>query len=241
MNYKRKISWTIISVSVLILLSSCSSLKITEHMQEGIDVYTEAVTKSESREEGTVSVLSVVDDNAIEFKHTESLIECDYTVSEGKVNFSRTDYLNGEMTLQYQCDGNTVMCLDKKTNEWTDKTEENYSFISPQTNPLITLSLFRVDSNKKINTNHITDIQYNSTPDQDGNVTVQFTLKNSTITDIMGYNKVKGIVRNSAGHVRTYYIDSDGYISKIVISAVQKIYNNGKEGYYTTEMTVTCR
>ena len=241
MKYKRKILFLIIALIVIGLLSSCSKLKITEQMQQGIDAYTEAVSKSETKESGDVEIITVVDDNAIEFVHNESLIEYEYTVSDGKVNFIRSDYLNGQKILQYDCDGSTVSCLDLQTGEKTDKTQENSAYLSAQTNPLITLQLFRVDSNKKINTNQMTDIQYNPTPDKDGYTTVQFTLNDSTVTDILGYNKVKGIVRKSAGHTRTYYLDSQGYIAKIEIYSNQIIYNNGKEGSYTTEMTVNCK
>ena len=48
------------------------------------------------RESGSVKVVSLSEDNAIEFKNTESVIECDFTVTEGKVSYTRSDYLNGE-------------------------------------------------------------------------------------------------------------------------------------------------
>lgn len=115
-----------------------------------------------------------------------------------------------------------------------------HRFWSAQTNPLTTLSLFRVDSKYKVRTDYMTDIKYNSVPDENGYTSVEFTLKDSTVSDILDYNKARGIVRRSAGHTRTYYIDSSGYIAKIVVLTNQVVFNNGKEGSYNTEMTVVC-
>lgn len=240
MNYLKKTTLLIFAVLIISSLSSCFGLKLTDEMQQGIDAYLEAVSKSECRTEGKIKVTSVSDDTAIEFNSTESIIECEYKVKNNTVIYTRTDFLNGEKAAEYKCDGQKVMYREKDSDEWIDKTEENAAFISPETNPLTTLALFRVDSNKKVRTDYMTDIKYNSSPDENGYTSVEFTLKDSTVSDILKYNKVKGIVRSSAGHTRTYYIDSEGYISKIEVSTVQKILNNGKEGYYSTEMTVLC-
>ena len=240
MNYKKKIVFIITALFALILITSCSELKLTEQMQAGVDVYIEAVSKHANKTAGKIKVISVSDDSAIEFKSTKSVIECEYTVNDGNVIYTRTDYLDGKKTSEYQCDGESVMCLVAGSSDWVDKTEENAVFLSADTNPLTTLSLFRVDNDFQVRTDYLTDIQYNSQPDENGYVTVRFTLKDSTVSNVLSYNKVKGIVRSSAGHTRTYYIDGDGDIAKIVVSAVQKILNNGKEGYYTTEITVLC-
>lgn len=238
-NCLKKITAIIVSATALLSFASCSGLKVTEQMQSGIDAYIGAVSMAESKTAGKVKVTSVTDDSAIEFKRTESVIEFDYTVEDGKVVYTRSDFIDGVKAAEYSCDGQQVMCRENG-GDWADKTEESKDFLSPQTNPLTTLSLFRVDSKKRVRTEYMTDIKYDPAPDKDGYTSVEFTLKDSTVSDILGYNKVRGIVRNSAGHVRTYYIDSSGCIAKIVISTVQQVLNNGKEGYYTTEMTVLC-
>ena len=127
---------------------------------------------------------------------------------------------------------------DFSTESWIDETEDNKSYMSSGSNPLTSLSLFRIDSKLKIKTDYLTDIkQYES-----GDFTVvEFTLKDSTVSVVLSYYKADGIVRKSAGHTRSYFIDSDGYISKIIISTTQKMYSNGEEGTYNTEMVVECK
>ena len=241
MKYIKKTAMLIIAVLVILLLPSCSGIKLDDNMKAGIDSYISAVEKSEKRPAGNVTVVSTCEDNAIEFKNTESVIECSYEVRDGKVIYSRSDTLNDKLAGEYESDGTKVMYREAGSSEWVDKTEENKKFLSQETNPLTTLSLFRVDSKHKVNTDYITDIKYNSVPDENGLTSVEFTLKDSTVSDVLSYSKVKGIVRSSAGHVRTYYIDGDGYISRITVSTVQIIFNNGKEGSYRTDMTVTCK
>lgn len=223
---------------ILLGISSCSSLKVTEEIQTAIDLYTEAVKKSETRQSGNINVISIAEDSAIEFKTTESVIDCDYKVDNGKVIYERTDTLNGEESAKYTCDGVNVKAYNYDTEVWEDKTEQNADFIDASTNPLVTLSLFRVDSNYKIRTDYMTDIKSYET---DGLTAVEFTLKDSTVSDVLQYYKADGIVRQSAGHTRTYFINDDGYIEKIIVSTVQLLYSNGKEGSYKTEMTVICK
>ncbi len=228
------------AVVASLLLCSCSGLKVTEQMQAGIDLYTKAVENTEGKTSGKVSVTSVIKDNAIEFKNSESLIEYEYTVKDGAVLFTRTDYIDGVKDCEYVSDGITVKKKTEQSSEWEDVTEDNKIYLSPETNPLSTLSFFRVDSKHRIRTDYMTDIVYNSAPDENGCQSVKFTLKDSTVTDVLSYNKVKGIVRNSAGHTREYFIDESGNIAKVVISTAQQVFNNGKEGSYTTDITVVC-
>lgn len=108
--------------AAIVSLSSCSDLKVTEQMQAGIDAYIAAVAKSEKRESGSVKVVSLSKDNAIEFKNTESVIECDFTVTDGKVSYTRSDYLNGEKAAEYKCDGNIVLHRNNDGEAWTDRT-----------------------------------------------------------------------------------------------------------------------
>lgn len=96
MKLLKKVLSVMMMCAAIVSLSSCSDLKVTEQMQAGIDAYIAAVAKSEKRESGSVKVVSLSKDNAIEFKNTESVIECDFTVTDGKVSYTRSDYLNGE-------------------------------------------------------------------------------------------------------------------------------------------------
>lgn len=223
---------------VILSMSSCNSLKITEEMQAAIDMYISAVEKSMKRTEGEMTVTSKLDDSAVEFKTTESVIEYSFNVENEKVIYERVDKLNGQENAKYKCDGTKVEAYNFETQTWEDKTEANEAFLKVDTNPLVSLSLFRVDSNLKVRTDYMTDIKSYS---EDDFTVVEFTLDDSTVSDILQYSKADGIVRKSAGHTRSYYIDENGYISKIIVSTVQLFYSNGEEGVYTTEMTVLCK
>lgn len=237
MKIIRLISVVILLV-MLLCLCSCNSLKVTPEMQTAIDIYINAVKLSAAKTSGAVNVTSVLNDSAIEFKTSESVIDFTYKVEEGKVIYNRTDTLDGKEVAIYECDGTSVKVFDPDTGNWEDKTEQNKDFLSSATNPLISLSLFRVDNNFKVRTDYMTDIKSYS---EDGCSVIEFVLDDSTVTDILKYNKADGIVRQSAGHVRKYYISDDGYIEKIVVSTVQLLYSNGEEGVYSSEMTVTCK
>lgn len=235
MKHFSKIILVIIVVISLFSLSSCSDLKITDEMQVAIDEYIAAIKKSQTRIDGEVFVSSIADDQAIEFKTTKSTIDCSYSSKDGKVTFERTDTLDGRENAKYSCDGTIVNSYNYETEAWEDKTSENKDFLSVDTNPFITMTLFRVDSKYKIDTGHLSNILSYT---EDEFRVVEFVLKNSSISEVMSYNKADGIVRESTGNSRKYYIDKDGYIAKIEITTVQTMRSNGKEGTYTTEMIV---
>lgn len=236
----KKLSKTLILLCMtfcLLFVSGCSKLEITEDMQKSIDEYIAAVTKSETRTQGKVRVTSILEDSAIEFKTTKSVIEYDYKVVDDKVEYERVDYTDDVESAKYKSDGTTVMKFDYETGAWVDKTEENSQFITTDSNPFITLSLFRVDSKTKLNTSYLTDIK---SYEQDSCKVIEFTLDDSTVTDVLGFYKADGIARQSAGHTRAYYINSEGFITKVIVSTVQNIISNGEVGLYKTEMIVTC-
>ncbi len=228
----------IICITTVFFLCSCDNLKITNEMQIAIDLYKSAVEKSKQKSEGNISVTSVAVDSAIEFKTTKSEIDFIYTVDDNAVSFERSDRLNGKEIAKYKCNGTEVFSYNYETSNWDEKTEQNKEFMSASENPFITLSLFRVDTNGKMRMDYMENIRNY----KEGEYTVvEFTLDDSTVSNVLQYYKADGIVRKSAGHTRTYYIDSDGYIAKIVVATVQLMYTNGEEGSYSTEMTVICK
>lgn len=232
---KFKIFSLVLVIVLMFSLSSCNSFKITDEMQISVDKYISAVSSFSENTSGKLKVTTLIEDNAIEFKTTESVIEYEYTVNDDKVTFSRKDYIDGKESASFKADGETVLSFDYESQEWIDKTEENKSFLSVKNNPFITLSLFRIDNNYKVKANYLSDIAER----KEGEFTVvEFTLKDSTVSTVLGYNKVDGIVRNSAGHTRGYYLNSDGQLEKIVIVALQSVFNNGKEGSYKSTITV---
>ena len=217
------------------VLSSCTGLKLTPDMKESIDIYKEAISKAQKEKSGTIEVVSYIDDDAIEFKTTETTIVFDYNISGNKVQFERKDSLNGEETEIYKCDGKKIEVFDREKDKWIDDTKKNKDYLSSKTNPFVTLSLFRVDNNLKVDSSHLSNI----TRHQEGDYTViTFTLNDKSVSTVLSYTKAKGIVRESAGHTRSYYIDSEGNLCKIQIDAAQKIASNGETNDYTTSITV---
>ncbi len=232
---KKTLKLIIVTLICVMLCSSCSNFKFTPQMQECIDIYLDAIEKNETKTSGHITVTSVADDNAIEYKRTESVINFDYSITDGKVSYQRNDCLNGKTVAEYKCDGQRVLCYDENTNSWIDKTEQNKAFLSSKSNPLTTLSLFRVDNNKKLRRSNFESI----TSHKDADMTVVvFTLDDSTVSTVLEYNKADGIVRESAGHTRSYYIDSDGFLRKVIVEAIQNVTSNDKISVYKTTMTV---
>ena len=232
---KFKISIIFTTVVLILCLSSCNSFKITDEMQMSVDKYVSAVTAFTNKSSGKLNITSVIEDNAIEFKTIESKIEYEYSVLGDNVSFLRKDYLDGKENASFKTENDKVMSFDYDSQEWVDKTQENETFLTVKNNPFVTLSLFRIENNFKVKSNYLSNI----TEKKEGEFTVvEFALKDSTVSTVLGYNKADGIVRNSAGHTRSYYINSDGELKKIVIVALQDVVNNGEEGKYKSTITV---
>ena len=237
-NKQNKFSLIILCIFILLFICGCSDLKITEDMQQAIDVYTQAVAQSETRSEGKVVFNSVTDDKALEFKRTQTTVNFEYTVKNGAVCFTRSDFLDGTESAKYRSDGSIVEKFDYSNSTWVDVTEENKDLLKASANPFITLSLFRVDNKLRLRTDYLKDI---TMTDENGVKVITFTLKDKTVSDVLAFYKADGIVRESAGHTRKYYISSDGYIEKIIINTTQQIITNGTAGEYITEMVVECK
>lgn len=238
---KKKVSKILVFAVLIALVFSacgCSDLKITDEMQKAIDIYIDAVSKTELKKSGKVTVTSILEDSAIEFKTTEAVIEFDFEIVDDKVLFERIDYVDKKESSKYKSDGNVIESFDFVTNTWQDKTEENKQFLTATSNPFTSLSLFRIDNKHKIQTSYLKDIK---SYEENGSTVVEFILKDSTVSDVLGFYKADGIVRESDGNSRKYYIDSNGLISKIVIFSSQNIISDGKSGVYKTEITVICK
>lgn len=221
--------------AVMLFLTSCSGIKITPEIQQSIDVYTNAVDKTITKNSGSVKVTSVNTDNAIDFNTTSSLIEFEYVIEDSKVLFNRNDYINDKLTAIYICNGDTISVKNDAEGDFKDVTEQNKAFLNANKNPFITLSLFRVDSNGKINNTTLQDVL---TYSQDGFTVVEFVLSDKAVSTVLGFSKADGVVRESNGHSRKYYINNNGVIEKIIIEANQKIISNGQTGDYKTSITV---
>ena len=228
----------VLCLAISLLLSGCSSLEITDEMRDAIELYKQAVSATEQKTNGLVKFESVTDDNALEFKKTSTSVEFSFEVINDSVKFDRTDYTDGVEVAKYTSDGISVKSYDSSSDSWVDVTETHSDFIKPQSNPCITLSLFRIDNKLRIREDYLSDIKSFKEGD---NTVVEFTLKDKTVSDVFDFYKADGIVRESAGHTRAYYINEQGLVEKIIIKTAQEVISNGKSGSYKTEMTVLCK
>lgn len=220
---------------IILSLCSCSGLEVTPEIEEYIILYKTAVENTVTNKSASVKVKSVTKDNAIEFTTNTSVIEFVFKIENDKVLFDRNDYLNDELSATYTCDGNTVLVKNSGDTKFSDVTEQNEVFLYADKNPFVTLSLFRVDNEGKINNSVLKDVKKYT----EGEYTVvEFALSDKAVSTILGYTKADGVVRESAGNTRKYYIDSNSKICKIQIDSNQKIISNGVEGEYITSMTV---
>lgn len=231
---KRFISFFII-ILMLLSLCSCYGLKVTPEIEGYIEQYKKAVDSTTEKQHGKVKVTSVNTDNAINFNTTTSVIEFEYTIDNDRVLFNRNDYLNGELGAVYICDGKKISVQNGIENEFKDVTEQNKTFLSKDKNPFISLTLFRVDSNGKIDNSVLKDVKQYA---EDGYSVIEFELSDKAVSTVLGYTKADGVVRKSSGHTRKYYVNENSEICKIQIDANQKIISNGVEGEYITTMTV---
>ena len=222
---------------LLLIISGCSSLEITDEMRSAMDLYKQAVSLTEQKNTGTVKFESITDDNALEFKKTSTSVHFNFEVVDGTVKFDRTDYTDGSEVAKYVSDGTSVKSYDYNADVWNDVTELHSDFLKPQSNPFITLNLFRIDNKLRIREDYLTDIK---TYTENELTVVEFKLKDKTVSDVFDFYKADGIVRESAGHTRSYYINDLGIIEKVIIKTSQEVISNGVSGNYDTLMTVIC-
>lgn len=218
-------------------MAGCGGLKETPETDAAFDAYEAAIRQSIAHKKGHISVLTENVDTVIEKKSTVGVIEYEFsTDAENRVSFTREDYTDGVPVASYKGDGKKAYQLDKATGEWKDVTEESAEFLVHDTNYMNTLSLFRIDSNFNYSTYFLEELVME---EKDGEKVIKFTLANDAVTDMMEFSDSREISREMASQTRTYYVNKEGDISKIIIDTLQNIRYEGKEGTLSSKLTIT--
>ena len=233
---KRIISF---SMMILILLSfaGCNTFEDTPETDAAFAAYEAAVLQTIDHKKGSVTVLTENKDTAIENKETVGVIEYSFeTDAEEKVTFERNDYTNGEPVAAYKADGEKAYQMDMQSGEWQDVTEDSVALLSHKTNYMNTLSLFRIDNNFKYSKHFLESVKMEEAA---GEKVVIFTLKGDKVTDMLEFSDQRKIKREMSSQTRSYYINAEGDIQKIVIDTLQNVKYEGKSGILSSKITVT--
>ena len=220
----------------LVGLCSCSSFEDTPETDAAFAVYEDAILKTVSQKSGTVSVQTVNKDT---LNQTESvgIIEYEFVTNEkDRVTFERNDYTNGQAVASYYGDGEKAYQKDMTTEEWVDVTAESAQMLVHQTNYLNILSLFRVDNNFRYSKKFFESLVMEE--GEEGGKIVTFTLKSSVLNEMFAQFDDRKLKREQTHQTRSYYVDGQGELYKIVIDSSQNVSLDGKEGVLSNVITV---
>ncbi len=233
---KRIVCLSIISM-ILLSFAGCSTFEDTPETDAAFAAYEAAVLQSIEHKKGSVTVLTENNDTAIENKETVGVIEYSFTTDEeDRVTFERNDYTNGEPVAAYKADGKKAYQMDLQSGEWQDVTEDSVALLNHRTNYMNTLSLFRIDNNFKYSKHFLESVTMEEAA---GEKVIVFTLKNDKVTDMLDFSDQRKIKREMSSQTRSYYINENGDIQKIVINTFQNVTYEGKSGTLSSKITVT--
>ena len=231
----KKSVFMILLAAVLLLASGCNTFKDTPETDAAFSAYEAAIRKAVEHRKGSISVVT---QNKDTIDNTESLgvIEYSFTTDEaGKVSFERNDFTNGEPVAAYYADGSAAYQMNMETGEWVDVTEDSKDMLTHGTNYMNTLSLFRIDNHFRYSKHFYESV----TLEQQGEEqVVVFTLKNKAVSKMFSFSDEKPIRRTMAGHTRSYHLNAEGELYKIVIDTKQDVVYKGAEGTLTNRITV---
>ncbi|MBQ6824306.1 MAG: hypothetical protein IJP27_06620 [Clostridia bacterium] len=223
-------------VGMLLGLCSCNSFKDTPETDAAFDAYEAAVRQTIAHKKGA---LTVVTENKDTVENTETLGVIEYTFAtdeENKVSFERNDFTNGDLVASYYGDGVAAFQMDMTSGEWVDVTEESKAMLSHDQNYMNTLSLFRIDNQFRYSKHFYQSVTMEEAGEER---IVTFTLKNKAVSDMFSFSDEREIRRTQSAQSRSYYINSEGNLSKIVIDTQQDVVYKGTEGKLSNVITVT--
>ena len=235
----RKLLTLIMAMLFIVSLSSCSLLddgfEDTPETDAAFAAYEAAIKASIAHDRGTIKIKT---ENVDTIEKTETVGTIDYsytTDADGRVSFERTDHTDGKLVASYYGDGEKAFQMDMDTNEWVDMTEGLSSFLDAETNTMNNLALFRIDNEFEYSKRFYESIELEKA---EGEQVITVVMKNSEITEMMSYTDEREIQREMASQTRTYYIDGNGSVYKIVVDSVQNLTYKGEEGILSSLMTV---
>lgn len=232
----KKILSVLMLIVMLLGLCSCDQFEDTPETDAAFAAYEAAITQTVLRKSGSVSVQTVNKDT---MEETENIGVIEYNFStdeESRVTFDRNDYTNGELVASYYGDGEKAYQMDLTTDQWVDVTESSAAMLNHETNYMNTLSLFRIDNGFRYSKRFFESVTMSN--GEDGGKIVTFTLKNSVVNDMFSYTDDRSLRREQAHQSRSYYINSQGDLYKIVIDSTQNVSYEGKSGTLSNLITV---
>lgn len=232
---KRIIAFLLLAVMML-GLCSCSTFEDTPETDAAFAAYEAALKQTVSRNSGSVSV-ETVNKDTLAATESVGIIEYSFvTNEERRVSFERNDYTNGELVASYYGDGSKAYQMDLTTDQWVDVTADSAAMLVHETNYMNTLSLFRVDNNFRYSKRYLESLKMEDT--EDGGKVVIFTLKSSALNEMFAYLDARKLKREMTHQTRSYYIDPQGDLFKIVIDSSQNVSLDGKEGVLSNVINV---
>ncbi len=232
----KRILSILILAALIIGLSSCYSFKETPETDAAFSAYESAIKKTVTRMSGSVSVQTVNKDT---LNNTESVGIIEYSFStneERKVSFERQDYTNGELVASYYGDGEKAFQMDLTTDQWIDVTKNSLPMLTHDTNYMNTLSLFRIDNGFRYSKRYLDTLTMEE--GEDGEKIITFTLKGDVISDAFSYVDNKKMKREMTHQSRSYYVNAEGDLYKIVIDSSQDVSLGEKKGTLSGIITV---
>lgn len=232
----RKGLYVLLLIALMLGLSSCNTFKDTPETEAAFDAYEAAVRQSIAHKKGSI-IVETKNKDTIEKTETLGVIDYDYvTDGEDRVSFERKDYTDGALVASYYGDGSKAFQMELETEKWVDVTEDSKAMLDHNKNYMNTLSLFRIDNQFRYSKHFYESL---TMTEEEGKKVIVFTLKSSAVTKMFEFSDEREIRRNMAGQTRTYYINEDGDLEKIVIDTLQDVVYKGNEGQLANTITVT--
>ncbi len=235
----KKLFSALIAVMMLVSMSGCNLLdddfEDTPETDAAFEAYEAAIRKSVAHQSGQIKVTT---ENTDTIEATETLGTIDYSYStddEGRVSFERIDHTDGKLVASYYGDGKAAFQKNLETGEWVDMTEGLASFLNAEENTMNSLALFRIDNDFSYSKRFYESIELK---ESDGEQVITVVLKNSEITEMMSYSDEREIQREMSSQIRSYYVNKEGSVYKIVIDSVQNVVYQGEKGVLSSLMTV---
>ncbi len=232
----KKIGMICLIALLLVSFCGCDSFEDTPETDAAFAAYEAAVKQTVAHKKGAIKVTTVNEDSLDEKNNSQGTIEYTFsTDAEEKVTFERNDITNGELVASYKADGKAAYQLDLPSGEWLDVTEESKAMLQHSSNYMNTLSLFRIDHNFRYSKHFYESVAMEET--EQGKVVI-FTLKSKAVSDMFAHSDERQIRREQASQVRSFYINDEGDLEKIVIDSLQNVEYKGTAGQLKNCITV---
>ena len=231
----KKFLMILLAFVLLLALCSCDTFEDTPETEAAFDAYEASIRQSIAHKTGAITVVTNNKDT-LEDTETLGVIEYSYSTDDAnKVSFERKDYTNGELVASYYGDGAAAYQMDLSTDEWVDVTEESASMLEHESNYMNMLTLFRIDNNFRYSKQFFESLTMEEAEVENVNT---FTQKNDAVTEMMSYTDEKELRREMASQYRSYYVNAEGNVYKIVIDTEQNVEYKGTAGTLTNLITV---